>query len=208
MKDYIKLRSEIMERLHQDLKDKRLLHTLGVESTAIALARRYDADEQEASIAALLHDCAKYMPMEEQLDWISKGEIGTRFPDIDQYPKLLHAFSGAEICAAEYPQLSEQVIDAIRFHTTGRSHMGLLEKIIFSADYIEPGRVQFIGLQEAREQTFDDLDAGVALILKQTIAYLEEQDQPCFVLTQEAYEFYKDQIPEDSTIILENVLEV
>ncbi|MCR5004397.1 MAG: bis(5'-nucleosyl)-tetraphosphatase (symmetrical) YqeK [Clostridiales bacterium] len=208
MKEYSELRSEIMERLHNDLKDKRLLHTLGVESTAIALARRYGVDEQEASVAALLHDCAKYMPVEEQLKWIRQGEIGTRFPDIDQYPKLLHAFSAAELCAVEYPQLSDQVIDAIRYHTTGRSHMGTLEKIIFSADYIEPGRVQFSGLQEARERTFADLDAGVALILKQTIAYLEQQDQPCFALTQEAYEFYKDQIPEESTIILENVLEL
>ena len=190
MENYKSLRAEIMDRLQKELKDKRYRHTLGVESTAIALARRFGADEQEASIAALLHDVAKYVPVEEQVDMIRDTEIGRRFPDIDKYPKLLHAFAGAEICAKDYPELPETVINAIRYHTTGRSHMDLLEKIIFSADYIEPGRVQFIGLQDAREQTFADLDQGVALILKQTIEYLKSNGQPCFALTQEAYDYF------------------
>ena len=201
MKEYKKLRGEIIDRLQKELKDSRYRHTLGVESTAVALARRFGADEQEASIAALLHDVAKYVPAEEQLEWIRKGKIGAQFPDIDQYPKLLHAFAGAEICAHDYPQLPECVIDAIRYHTTGRSHMGLMEKIIFAADYIEPGRVQFIGLQEAREQTFADLDLGVGLILNQTIAYLEQNGAPCFPLTQEAYKHFVD----DSMNVLEKL---
>ena len=200
MENYKSLHAEIMQRLQKELKDKRYRHTLGVESAAIALARRFGADEKEASIAALLHDVAKYVPVEEQIALIRDTEIGRRFPNIGQYPKLLHAFAGAEICAKDYPMLSESVINAVRYHTTGRSHMDLLEKIIFAADYIETGRVRFIGLQEAREQTFANLDQGVELILKQTIAYLKSNEQPCFALTQEAYDYFT----KSSTLGLEN----
>ena len=70
--------------------------------------------------------------------------------------------------------------------------MSTLEKIIFAADYIEPGRKDFPGLLSARERTFDDLDQGVYLILKQTVSYLEQNEEPCFLLTKEAF---NDMIP-------------
>lgn len=191
MQNYEKLRRQILKRIQKELKPKRYLHTLGVESAAIALARQYHASEEEASIAALLHDIAKYISQEDSLQMLEGTGILEKYPELTAQPQLLHAFAGAELVHRDYPELSEDIVHSVRYHTTGRPDMSVLEKIIFSADYIEPGRADFPGLHEARIALFEDLDAGVYRILQDTVHYIEGQDHVCFILTKEACEFMK-----------------
>ena len=183
---YEELRGQIMEMLAKTLKPKRFTHTLGVESTAVALARLHDESPEKASIAALLHDMAKNRTDEDLLDICRKNAIDLH-PN-ERYISLLHAFSGSVLAREAYPGLPEEIYTAIRYHSTGRPHMSTLEKIIFSADYIEPNRKPFQGLETARERTFADLDKGCILILEQTISYLKEKKQAIHPLTQETLE--------------------
>ena len=183
---YEELRGQIMEMLAKTLKPKRFTHTLGVESTAVALARLHDESPEKASIAALLHDMAKNRTDEDLLDICRKNAIDLH-PN-ERYISLLHAFAGSVLAREAYPGLPEEIYTAIRYHSTGRPHMSTLEKIIFSADYIEPNRKPFQGLETARERTFADLDKGCVLILEQTISYLKEKKQAIHPLTQETLE--------------------
>ncbi len=194
--DYDALRGQILKRLEKELKPKRLFHTLSVEATAVALAVVHHENVQDASLAGLLHDMAKNREKESLLSLIRNSELSDFYGDLRPYPQLLHAFGGAELVRKEYPELSENIINSIRFHTTGKPAMGTLEKIIFTADYIEPGRQSFHGLEEARELVFHDLDDGVLLILSQTIAYLEENQDgaACYPLTRDAYRYYEEKL--------------
>ena len=193
MKNYESIREQAVEWAKTKLKPHRWEHTLGVESTAIALARIYGEDEEKASIAALLHDTAKYLPDEESLKVLKGLDIVRQYPEVVEYPKLYHAFVGAEMVKERFPELPEDIIDSIRYHTTGRPDMSRLEKIIFSADYIEPNRKRFPGLTEARIRMFEDLDLGVYLIFEQTDRYLSNlgETPDYFRLTKESYDFMK-----------------
>lgn len=183
---YEELRGQILEMLAKTLKPKRFTHTLGVESTAIALARLNDESPEKASIAALLHDMAKNRTDEDLLAICRQNAIDLH-PN-ERYISLLHAFAGSVLAKEAYPGLPEEIYTAIRYHSTGRPHMSTLEKIIFSADYIEPNRKAFQGLETARERTFADLDKGCILILEQTISYLKEKKQAMHPLTQDTLE--------------------
>ena len=154
------------------LKGSRIPHVLGTEDTAAALARRWGADEEEARRAALLHDCTKRLGREEQLALCRKYHI-----DLDEYEKkelkLLHAKTGAAVARAEYG-LSEAAVSAIRWHTTGKPDMTLLEKILYLVDYIEPTR-DFCDLRQLRQLAFQDLDR--ALLLGLTMAVRDLKDK-------------------------------
>ena len=198
MDNFQKLRKEALEWARRDLKEKRFIHTLGVESAAIALARVHGESEEKASIAAILHDIAKYVPDEQSLNILKNTDIIREFPEIVEYPQLYHPFVGAELIRQRFPDMPEEIIQAVRYHTTGRPDMSRLEKIIFSADYIEPGRNIFPGLSTAREQLFANLDKGVLLIFEQTDAYLKKGDPEAqyFPLTKQAFDFMKALVKE------------
>src|SRR5690606_5530521 len=113
-------------------------HTLRVKETAVELAERTGADPEKAEIAAILHDYCKYWPEEKQREWILRHRLPQ---DLLQFHKeLWHAPVGAEAVREELGVDDEEVLNAIRSHTTGRPGMSLLEKVVFLADYIEPGR--------------------------------------------------------------------
>ena len=185
---YLAIREDIMQWIAKRLKKGRFQHTLGVEQTAMALAQRYEIDTQMASLAALLHDNAKNMDMEQQLLLCQQY-----FPEIglsSQYATVLHAFAGAAAAKQRYPQLPEELIEAIAYHTTGRAHMGTLEKIIYIADYIEPNRKSFAGLEKARKWAQKNLDRCMALILQQTNEYVMMNYKPVHPLSIEAAQYY------------------
>ena len=127
--------SKIKKELAKELDSKRYEHTLGVAYTAACLAMRYDCDINRAYLAGLLHDCAKCMSHDERLHYCEKHDM--EVTDIEkQNPALLHAKVGAEMCRRKYDVKDEEICSAVRFHTTGRPGMTLLEKIIFIADYL------------------------------------------------------------------------
>lgn len=155
-----RLRSFARERL----PDARYLHTLGVEKEAVTLAVLYGADPEQARYAALLHDITK--PEQNQLKLCEKyGIIPPAFER--EMPKLLHALT-AEAVAKEWA-LPTPTLSAIRWHTTGRAGMSALEKIIYLADYIEPFRSPFEGLEELRRLAYRHLDRAMVFGLRLTV---------------------------------------
>lgn len=162
---------------------KRLAHIRGTEETAARMARRWGADELEARKAAILHDCTKYFNLQEQLSTCEK--YGILLDDMEKNTlPLLHAKSGAGI-AREVFGMSEQVCQAICWHTTGKADMTLLEKILYIADYAEPSRT-YGWAAELRQLIETDLDRAVLRGLEITIAHNRKKGQPIHYRTLEA----------------------
>lgn len=158
----------IRSQVRQHQKKSRFVHTLGVAETSVRLAERYGADKKKAEIAGLLHDCAKEL-----------------------YPGLLHASEGAKLAQSEYSIEDKEILDAIRWHTTGRPEMTLLDKIIYVADYIEPNRSQAPNLDEIRRLAMKDLDECLYTILEATLAYLKATRTSIDTMTEKTYLYYK-----------------
>ncbi len=150
--------SEIKRIIESTLSEKRYRHTLGCAETAQSLAKRWGADENSALRAALLHDITKEEPYESQLKLAH--EHGIILSDTQKLPRVIHAFTGAIVAKVRFGE-DDKICDAIRWHTTARKDMSLLEKIIWISDLTEPGR-DFEGVDEIRKLSFSDL--GLALI--------------------------------------------
>lgn len=153
-------------RVFENMKPKRISHTIGCEAEAVKLANRWGADENEAREAAILHDITKHLDLGEQLQLCKKYDIITDSVEKAEV-KLLHAKTGAAIGGAVFGA-SKAVTDAILWHTTGKADMSLLDKIIYIADYIEPTR-EFDGVDILRNLAYSDLDSAVAKGLSMSI---------------------------------------
>jgi predicted HD superfamily hydrolase involved in NAD metabolism len=161
---------EIKEKLRGGLSPKRFKHSLGVMDTAVKLAVLYGVDVSKAEMAGLLHDCAREIKVEEVLRICKEHNIAV--DDIcAMQPKLLHGPVGSVVARKEYGIEDEEILGAIYCHTTGRKDMKALDKIIFLADYIEPGR-DFSGVEKVREAVFEDLDKGMVISLVTIIKHL------------------------------------
>ncbi len=166
------------------VKAKRLPHIRGTEETAAKMALRWGADEESARKAAILHDCTKYFDLAQQLSTCEK--YGILLDDMEKSTlPLLHAKSGAGIARCVYG-MSEEISEAIRWHTTGRGDMTLLEKILYIADYAEPNR-QYPWAEELRALIYTDLDAAVKRGLEITIAHNQQTGHPLHPKTLEAW---------------------
>ncbi len=177
------------EKLQSALSVKRYIHTMGVAEEAIKLAEIYGT--QKAQAAGLLHDCAKDYPEEMRLRFCREYKV--KLDDVmERQTDLIHPFLGAEVARREYLVTDGEILDAIRYHTTGRADMSLLEKIIFIADYIEPNREKFEGLEEARRLAYLDLDMAMRYILEETIAFVKQRGRLLHPLSLEALEYYKN----------------
>lgn len=162
--------SEMMNKLIGVLSEKRYNHSIGVMEEACKLAAHYQADVRKAEIAGLLHDCAKHIG--EQDAFLMLRRYGEEPDEIQKASfQLLHGLLGYYIAKEQYGVNDEEILRAIYWHTTGKAGMNLLEKIIFVADYIEPGRV-FDGLDEIRKTAYSDLDLCVQLCADSTIRYV------------------------------------
>lgn len=187
MLDYKTMQSKLQSALSM----KRYVHTMGVVDEAIKLATLYGQDIEKAKIAALLHDCAKDYPDNMKIRLCKEFHV-----DIDNIMKtqidLVHSFLGAKIAKREYNVNDKDILEAIRYHTTGKKDMTMLDKIIFIADYIEPSRKQFEELDEIRQLAYTDIDKAVKLGLESTIKYIQEKGELLHPLTLEALEDYKN----------------
>lgn len=186
--DY-KLIDSIQNKLKDKLKPNRYQHTLGVSYTAGCLAMKYETDVNKAIIAGLLHDCAKYMPGEKMLEIAQKEKLDISEAEYTK-PDLLHAKLGALYAKKKYEIDDEDILSAIRFHTTGKPDMTILEKIVYIADYIEPGRDKMPRLNEIRRVAFEDIDACLRMILEDSVDYLNSSDMTVDDTTIKTYKFY------------------
>ncbi|WHX99387.1 bis(5'-nucleosyl)-tetraphosphatase (symmetrical) YqeK [Neobacillus sp. DY30] len=170
-------REKALKIVKEQLTDHRYQHTLGVMETAIALAQKYGADEKKAEIAAIFHDYAKFRPKDEMKQII----LDQNFPRdlLDYHAELWHAPAGAYLVETEVGIKDRDVLDAIRYHTSGRPGMTLLEKIIYLADYIEPGR-HFPGVDEVRVLSKENLETALIQAVKNTILFLMKKNQPVY----------------------------
>ena len=183
---------EEMKRKVKKAQDKeRYEHTLGVMYTASCLAMAHNYDIEKATIAGLLHDCAKCIPNDEKIDLCKKYNIETTQVEREN-PSLLHAKLGAAIAKDKYKINDSEILHAIEVHTTGAPKMSLLDKIIFIADYMEPGRDKAPNLGYIRKLAFQDLNACLAEILYDTLMYLSDKKSTIDPTTQLTYEFYKE----------------
>ena len=174
------------------LDPRRIPHVLGTEEMAAALALRWGADEESARRAALLHDCTKKFDKELQLALCRQYGIE---PDAAERRegKLLHAITGAAVAYADFG-VSGEVRDAIRWHTTGKADMTLLEKIIYLADYIEPTR-DFCDLTELRRLAFEDLDGALLLGFTMAVEDLAKKGMPVHPNSVLARDYLKGKQP-------------
>lgn len=186
---------EIKKKLEKELESKRYEHTIGVADTSFALALRYGYDPEDAYVAGLLHDCAKCLDGEKRMSLCKKYNVEFTKVEIEN-PFLIHAKLGATLAKEKYGIEDKNIISAIRFHTTGKADMNLLEKIVFSADYMEPNRKLILGLDEIRETIFHDFDKAVYLILVNTMKHLKNKGQVIDYNSVLALDYYKNLIEE------------
>lgn len=189
--------AKIRKNLEKELDNKRYEHTLAVAYTATSLAMRYNCNLNDAFVAGLLHDCAKCISDSKKISICEKHKI--QISDVERRnPSLLHGKVGAFLAMEEYNVDNDDIINAISFHTTGRPGMSLLEKIIFVADYIEPGRNKALNLNEIRALAFMDLDKALLRILEDTLLYLENSEDEIDECTQITYIYYKSNVGKES----------
>lgn len=182
--------AEMKKKLKKAQDKERYEHTKGVMYTAGCLAMAHGYDMNKAMLAGLLHDCAKCIPNEEKLTLCEKHHILVSAVEAEN-PYLLHAKLGALLAEIEYDITDPEILHAIKVHTTGEPDMSTLDKIIFIADYIEPGRDKAPNLQKVREIAFRDLNVCMAQILRDTLIYLKSGKGAIDPGTQITYEFYK-----------------
>ena len=181
---------KLRKKVRRAQNAKRFEHTLGVEYTAAALAMRYDANVQDALLAGLLHDCAKCFSDEKLLQICKENHLTVTETEM-KLPFLLHGKVGGFLAEKKYGICNRDVINAIIYHTTGREEMSLLEKIIFVADYIEPGRCHAPRLDELRRLSFKDLDRAVLEILEGTLEHLRSHGYIIDSRTEQTWNYYK-----------------
>lgn len=158
----------IKKELRETLSKRRYIHSLGVASEAEKLARRYGADTEKAYLAGLVHDCAKEYPP-EKMENILKEEYGVVVDSMSKImPKILHGPLGACDAQRKFGIYDPEILDAVKYHTTGKGGMGLLTKIIYIADYIEPNR-DFDGVEELRNMAYEDINEAIIHGIDETI---------------------------------------
>ncbi len=165
--------------------EERREHSLRVALMAARRARGLGIAESKAILASALHDCGKYVPLSSPL---LKGFT----PPADVPAPVLHQYTGAYLAEHVFGIDDEEILGAIRFHTSGKKNMTVLEKLLFLADLLEEGR-SFSGVEELRSLFYHDLDACFSAALAHQIAYLQKSGLPVYPLTYEAYEYAKSQ---------------
>lgn len=181
------------------LSEKRMAHVLAVENMALRIGLLFFPNDVEKldllRAAALLHDVTKELPDEEQLAILSTHSVRPLPEDLASMPTV-HALTGALIIPERFPEFAdERLIDAVRYHTTGREGMSLIEKIIFLSDYIDESRIypSSVALREAffgadpqhmsEDERLRHLDRAALRSIENTLSYLESRGRQIHPLT-------------------------
>ena len=188
-------RKKALAIVKEQLTESRYVHTIGVTDTAVLLAEKYGADVKKAELAAIFHDYAKYRSKEEMKSIIIEQNMPKEL--LQFHSEMWHAPVGAYLVEKEVGITDSDVLSAITYHTTGRVGMTLLEKIIYLADYIEPGR-SFPGVEEVRELADKGLDKALIQAFKNTISFLVSKGSAIYPDTFYAYnDFVKKKTMEE-----------
>lgn len=168
---------QVREKLLESIGKERLNHSLRVMEEAGKLAKCYGEDVSKAMIAGLLHDCGRFNDKAYLLKKVE--EFGIILDKIyKKNTNLLHAYVGSEVAREEYGITDSEILKAIKYHTTGRANMSMLEKIVYMADYIEPFR-NFEGIDEIRTLCYKEKNIDEALLkaIDKTIVFVLKRRQ-------------------------------
>ena len=166
-------KTEYIELIKDRMSEYRFNHSLNVAKAAVELAKHYGADIEDAEIAGILHDSCKELPNDEMLQIINDG--GIILGDCEKHSsKLWHSIAGSCYARDVLKIDNQDIINAIKYHTTGRANMSLLEKIIFTADYISEER-NFDGVDIMRKKAFVDIDDAMLFALQFTLSDLSKR---------------------------------
>lgn len=169
-------RRQIIKKLKATLDPERFEHSLRVEKIALALGKKYRVDRKKASLAALLHDCARRYDRKELLK--KARQMGLAIDPVKRSePKLFHGEIGARLARKEFGVKAPDILNAIRHHTTGAPGMSKLEKTIYLADHIEEER-SFKGVHKLRSLAFKDLDQAVFEAASSMLRFLLSKKLP------------------------------
>jgi predicted HD superfamily hydrolase involved in NAD metabolism len=178
------------EYARERLSKKRYAHSLRVADTAESLARLHGLDQKKARLAALLHDSAREVNQEELL--LVAEEMGIAMSDFEhEQPILLHGSVAAELARKELGVEDEEVLEAVRAHTTGEPGMGALALALYVADKIEPNRDQ-PGVENLRKLALKDLREAAAATLRDSVSYNEKGGQSAHQKSRQALEWLED----------------
>lgn len=166
-----KIKKDLLENISKD----RYEHTLRVVETCQDLAELYGVDLEKTKLAALLHDSARFTSKEKMYRMAEKLDI-LKDENLVYNSSLIHGPLAAIISKNKYVIVDEDILNAIKYHTTGRPNMSLLEKIIFIGDYIEPNR-SFRGIENIRTLAYEDLDKSILLALNTSLKFLIKKDK-------------------------------
>lgn len=162
--------NRIKEYIKINLTKERYNHSIGVMKTSEALAAHYGVDKFKARMAGLCHDCAKNFSANDLLSKAkANGEVINNV--YAKSPHLLHGVVGAYISKELFRVEDKDILNAIKYHTTGREAMTTLEKIVYIADCIEPSR-SYKGVEELRKLAYEDLDEALLKSFDDTIMYV------------------------------------
>lgn len=192
---------KLRENVASVLSAKRMKHVLAVEDMAYRLGVLYFHDEESLLLlrsAALLHDVTKELSDEEQLAILESHSVKPLPEDLASMPTI-HALTAALVIPERFPEFADQrVIDAVRYHTTGREGMSTFEKLIFLADYIDDTRTypSCVSLRNeffaAKPENMNEqdrvrhLDRAALASIDNTLSYLRSKGRSIHPLTLEA----------------------
>ena len=180
----------LQKQMKEALSEDRFEHTIGVMYTAESLAMRYGVDMTKAAVAGLLHDCAKCIPNAQKIKMCKKNDIEISEME-DKNPSLLHAKLGAFLAEDLYGVDDPEILNAIKWHTTGKPDMTMLDIIIYMADYIEPNRDKAPNLKQIRKLCFENIEEALYQVLEGTLSYLSDRPDMIDPMTKISYDFYK-----------------
>ena len=184
---------DILRDVSSRLPQKRFEHTLGVIEESVFLARIYGADESKAKLAALLHDCSRYIPIEQMRQIADNTLFPDKYPEDVLGVELLHAIASEVIARQDYSVDDIDVLKAIRYHTTGFDDMSDIMCIVYCADMIEPNR-SYPGVEYLRSQKENGLIALAYLCSEHTINYLNDKGQRVHRSSDDFYNFLKGKL--------------
>lgn len=160
----------IKKYLESSISPKRFIHSVNVSNTAASLAELYGGDALKAAVAGLAHDCARELEKTQLLVCLEEeGMVADEMTK--EIKELLHGPAAVHICRKVFGIEDEEILNAIRYHTTGRVNMTLLEKIVYLSDFIEPSR-SFEGVERLRKLAVGNLDRALLLAFNSSIEYL------------------------------------
>lgn len=185
--------SEFLDKLKQKLTPNRLYHSVCVAEQARHLAEKFGADTEKAYTAGLIHDIMRYEPPEEMLKLIDSDGKYKLTPLERKITVTLHAVAGEVYLRTVLGVTDEEILSAVRYHTTGKEEMTLLEKIIYVADLTSDDR-DYPDVKEVRQTAEQSLEKATLRGLSFTIESNAHKNKPIHIDTVKAYNYLAERI--------------